>query len=341
MPAIADAVAVATSKIFRSKAHNAIEAVTAKLDAARTELTDAESRRDAAALEIAMSDDPWAGEVHFDSVRRAAKRVQILEQAFMDAQRQEDARIAERTREEWKSQLRAIRQQISRMTKAAARYQDATSAQVSAFDEMEDAAGKIRRLLPADARSDNMLRAIGYFPLREACQLELDRQGSSASGDLDGRNGAPGTSKRSLGFFPLKTTPLAVDLERRLLGVFDLLAAGAIERQSAPAAASTPAKPPRKPPTRPVETITAEEPAPRRSDIAPSQVDDPEPDPSVPVHSDPEALAAFNAEKDALRKPASPLPAETENLEISAETLRAEPEPETLDTANPAPLPVE
>src|SRR5712691_145874 len=100
---------------FRSRTAETLAAVQAKLDAAHVELAEAEQALADAALEVAMNTDPFAGERHYDRIRRAQEKVKLFEMALVKAEEAERQRLAEIRAKEHASELRAIRQRLSRL----------------------------------------------------------------------------------------------------------------------------------------------------------------------------------------------------------------------------------
>jgi hypothetical protein len=312
---------------FKSQKTQDIETVRSKLDQARTELVDAEARLNSEALDAALSDNLAKARRLHEEVRIARERVEINELALAEAQRREDQRLAEMRAKEHASELRAVRQHISRLISAAQDFEEATAEQVVAFDRMHEIGNTILRLLPGDHRGEALRVVTHYSSLRKAGQVEIDRVGIAYPSGAGGRvDSTPGTSDPKPRLFqPLLEPKMTEELERRLLGAFAILSGKPLP--TAPVA--KPAGPARDPITNrflPKAAALAD-----TTPVPNMNVRDPEPLPAGRVHTDPEAQAAHDRIKVSMK--ATPVtPAEVAAVTATAEAPEQAPIGEPVET---------
>ncbi len=136
---------------FKAKASVDLETVTAKLDAARRTLADAEQEVRNASLPAALSDDAEAAmAAPRDKLLRAKASVDLLEDALQVAQRAEKTRLAGVADQAEKSRISAIRQHAAAATKHAVALRDAIADMAAKYTDMSAAVGKVERLLKAE-----------------------------------------------------------------------------------------------------------------------------------------------------------------------------------------------
>lgn len=223
--------------LFKSREAEAVATIEAKLTAAEAEVEAADQRLRQAALDAALSPDPWAAEPHHEALRRARERVQLLRHALAEANRLENERKASLLAKERAQQNRAIAQHIGSAKRAAQRFQTAITNADSAFRELLEIGGQIEVLLPPHL-VDPFRHIMSPHYTGEACHIEIGRQGRDNPNEVGARQPFPGSVRAgSSSWYPSKVTPLAEDLAGKLKAFHAMLVGHTEAPEPNPAAA--------------------------------------------------------------------------------------------------------
>jgi hypothetical protein len=239
-----------------------IQTVEAKLQAARERLELARADQAAAALELALSDDPGPRAAELQrSVDEAAGWVETCLRALEAAHQAEQARIAAAASAAEKSRKRAIRSHGTEMHRRMQAAQAAIANFNSAWRSLVAEAQTLDRLLTA---SENEMReGLGVAALRRMIVAEMYRVGTENPLSPDVDNYLPGTSKRGLWVHPDDVAPLGDGFKATFASWLDWLngTAPAPAPVEEPTATAEPEPEPKlvEPPEQPVEPIAEPE----------------------------------------------------------------------------------
>jgi hypothetical protein len=159
--------------LFRSKEAETIETVQAKLAAAEQEVQAAERRLHEVSLEAALGDNEDAGHDATAQLRQARDKAELLRHALQVADEKERDRLAAAASAAEKSRIRALRQHLAALQKAAAEYEQATAAQMAVWVELLQHAEKACKLLKG---TEGIALSFAGNALRRLGALELQRQ---------------------------------------------------------------------------------------------------------------------------------------------------------------------
>src|SRR6185312_1683826 len=128
--------------LFRSREAEDLAAVQVKLEAARADVETQEQFVRELALEVALTegDTPPRMVEAQDKLRRLQDRVHLLQAAVEEARRLEASRLARARGEAEKARVRALRQHLSAVEKAALDYQVAAENLAAAWSRMDTSA---------------------------------------------------------------------------------------------------------------------------------------------------------------------------------------------------------
>jgi hypothetical protein len=134
-----------------------LETIGAKLDTARGALDALEQEHREKSLDFALSEDSAPLVAIESKLADARRRVETYELAEAEAQKRENARLAEAASAAEKARVRAVQQHVGALVQAAAEFTTHTEGQVAALSAMRKNADKIA----AASRNDELRSAFG------------------------------------------------------------------------------------------------------------------------------------------------------------------------------------
>jgi len=151
--------------MFRSKEQDTAEAVRAKLDAAEQEVVAAEANLRAVSLTAAIGGDEEAGHNASDRLRRARDKAELLHHALASAEQAERDRQAAVASTAEKARIRALRQHLAAMQKAADEFAQKTHEQHEAWKQVVGHGERARKTLKGHEASTLRFRPGGLHAL--------------------------------------------------------------------------------------------------------------------------------------------------------------------------------
>ena len=166
----------AAHALFRSRFVETSDRIKDKLDAAEREATELRRQLPALALAVEMGEEGAFERLEAlkASIRLAEEPVATLRVALQEAERREQARLAEVRAKADKARIRALGQHMGQLRTAAAEYQQSIERQTQLWTQMLKASSKITALLGGGAQV--VSKRLNPTHLRNLIEAELKRQ---------------------------------------------------------------------------------------------------------------------------------------------------------------------